>query len=419
MLGVGLLPEEQHDKPHIPATTGSDFRTDHILEGALSSPPTLCSMASVSEVSSGTPDLLTNLISVDGRSTEGNPELGTARAIEPLAVLLGNTPSSDLVFSGEGSIHPTSYCAESWLEPRHLEQHIPCPWGPENAYAEKLNRTGQFPWASKNTVTDPVVDHVYHNDSARSSEALNSHQLTITSDVLGSHMDCYVILLSYLAQLESSLALQSPRHPIPIDFTLRADSDLRKLKERIFTCQGHGTSDTMEAGAGNSVSCMASPRPVLLVLCLLAERVVHALEDLFRRATVLVHPVGETSQVSSYPNAKRTDRTLRSLLDYTSTCAFPEANRQLYIGSFEVYEEVKTRSLRRILRGRMYRLLDMIGDMKRVIGSRRKEILRSQAQGYVLGLNENSAGTNEAQGNSVDQLYLRVESLLGRVHLTG
>jgi hypothetical protein len=161
-----------------------------------------------------------------------------------------------------------------------------------------------------------------------------------------------------------------------------------------------------------------SSRPVLLILCIYVERIVHLLEELFRRATLLAQPFAEVP-LAPCPNARRMNRTLRSLLDYSSMCPFPEANWPLRVGGFEVGDEVKTRALRRILRGRMQRLLVMLRDMKLATGAEMKDLLQSHGQGNSGDGYGGSPMTNETAGKLVDALYLRVQSLLGRVHLTG
>ncbi|KAM7193452.1 hypothetical protein V8F33_007831 [Rhypophila sp. PSN 637] len=115
--------------------------------------------------------------------------------------------------------------------------------------------------------------------------------------------------------------------------------------------------------------------------------------------------------------------TMRSLLDYSSMCPFPEANRPLHIGRFGVGEEVKTRALRRILRRRIKGLLVMLEDMTTT------DVLTSVREGNNPNNNASTkqhiprtstvAGASEAGlGKSVRELYLRVESTLGRLDLT-
>ena len=86
----------------------------------------------------------------------------------------------------------------------------------------------------------------------------------------------------------------------------------------------------------------------------------------------------------------------------------------------EVNNEVKTRALRRILRGRIQSLLAMLQDMKRITGPRGDEDRRqSHSPRSMLGPDGSRDGAkHEASRESVVELYLRVEVLLGRVNLT-
>ncbi|KAK9415683.1 hypothetical protein SUNI508_10161 [Seiridium unicorne] len=334
-----------------------------------------------------------------------------------LDALPGDIPSSELVSSGEGSVDPTSYCAGNWLERFQPFQDIPITWPPEDAYAQNLDINN--PWTSTDTVTENIPDHDHYRDDGMTSDALHKHQFTTTFDTSDRKSDCYVILLSSLTQIESALASKPPDHPAPIDFTLRAESDLQTVKERIFACRTHSPSDTIVDGTFTVRPCLSSSRPVLLVLCLLAERVINLLEELFQRASIALQYFAGPPPEVLCPSTRHGKRLMRSLVDCTSTCAFPDANCPLQIGRFGVSDEVKSRALRRILKGRMLGLLAMLGDMKRVTGIEGDEVLPSHTQGNALSVDSSSGFASGAVGQSVGELYLRVESLLGRLDLTG
>ncbi|RYP74943.1 hypothetical protein DL771_002727 [Monosporascus sp. 5C6A] len=95
----------------------------------------------------------------------------------------------------------------------------------------------------------------------------------ITQNAPDTVVDCYVAILTRTTRLEQSM-VAAPHAP-PIDLVLEAERDLRALKQRLFACVGH---------AHNGRDCLASDRPVLLSLSLLAERVVTMLEQTFRLA---------------------------------------------------------------------------------------------------------------------------------------
>ncbi|KAK4214759.1 hypothetical protein QBC37DRAFT_420430 [Rhypophila decipiens] len=111
------------------------------------------------------------------------------------------------------------------------------------------------------------------------------------------------MLLGRLAQIEEFLADVPAGHPPPIDFILAAETDLQNLKDRIFTCQGHTTAATITFTNATSTSsfssCLSTSRPVFLILSLLAERVIHLFEELFRHANALIDASGDHTQFAS------------------------------------------------------------------------------------------------------------------------
>ncbi|KAK3329970.1 hypothetical protein B0H66DRAFT_42397 [Apodospora peruviana] len=443
-MGRGTFSDEGRFQP-LTHSTGAR-RSGLAQNNGLPSPPAPSNRTSVSEYLSDTPEHIVSsrrgAAAVAAASSPGESlslDHGSGMIESLAAVLPGDSTGSGVVApsgGGDGGVHqPAPYCPEDWLLNCHLYQDFPViTWPPENAYAEKLD-IGNNPWTSNNTGTGtgaataiaPADHDTYHGaeDARTTSEPHNRNQFTVTLDASNSSADCYVMLLGRLAQIEQFLASIPPGHPPPIDFTLGAESDLQKLKERIFTCQSHinapdATTRTAAAAAvaavpsSTSPPCLSSSRPVFLILCLLGERVVHLFEELFRRANVLAQPFTEPAPPPALvpcPDTRRLKRTMRSLLDYSSTCPFPEANKPLHLGRFGVSDEVKTRALRRILRGRMEGLLDMLDDMRRRSPG---NIPSSHARGI-----DRSSSTIEALGKSVGELYLRVESLLGRLDLTG
>ncbi|KAK9780240.1 hypothetical protein SCAR479_02877 [Seiridium cardinale] len=399
------------------ATGISEVESGPVPGVTLPQPPTPNGRISVYEDTRETHGNVGNQGIVDETSTRKGLSINESGTITCLDVLSGDVPNSELVSSGEGSVDPISYCADNWLERCLPFQDIPITWPPEDAYAQNLDINN--PWTSTDTVTETMPDHDHYRDDGITSDALHKHQLTTTFDISDPKSDCYVILLSSLTQIESALASKPADHPAPIDFALRAESDLQTVKERIFACRSHSPSDTIIDGTYTVRPCLSSSRPVLLVLCLLAERVISLLEELFQRANITLQYFAGPPPEVLCASTRHGKRLMRSLVDCTSTCAFPEANRPLQIGRFGVSDEVKSRALRRILKGRMLGLLAMLGDMKRVAGIEGDEVLPSHTQGNALSVDSSGGFASGALGQSVGELYLRVESLLGRLDLTG
>ncbi|KAI1846149.1 hypothetical protein JX266_007674 [Neoarthrinium moseri] len=401
LIHLGIEQQAQHSVHPSPLDTNDNLGgSEHMGEA----PRRL-----TSNMAANGPDLEVSSSSSPGASSD----IATGTSLPPLS---DNSLGLGLVSSGEGVYPPSCYIGNRDVGDCLFRQDTSMPWSSGNAYDGNLDSQLDV-WPCNNSASGGTAAQKHSYNDTASLATANRQELDITLDVCNPSRNCYVALLSRLTQLESYLASRPLENPAPIDDTLRATKDLLDLKERIYSCRGHAIP-----GGRKSPSCLLSSRPIILFLCLLTERIVYLFEDLFRRAPSLIQPFTEALQPPAYgPNWQRSMRAVRSLLDYSSTCPFPDANRPLQIGSMEVSNEVKTRALRRILRGRIERLLVMLEDMKRMSGPRGEEDggRQSHSPDRILGPDGGCGAANHAASRqTVAELYLRVEMLLGRLTLT-
>ncbi|KAI2620265.1 hypothetical protein GGS26DRAFT_308215 [Hypomontagnella submonticulosa] len=226
---------------------------------------------------------------------------------------------------------------------------------------------------------------------------------------LGPTADCYTAILTRTASLEQSL-LVAPRAP-PIDLMLEAERDLRALKQRLFSCAGHTHSGR---------ECLASDRPALLSLAMLAERVVTMLEETFRfaaaRATatsaMLQDPCGNPLPG---PMARRLERSFRGLLEMP--CVFPIQSGDLAIrvDDFMVDKTVKARAVKSILQLRIRKLRSTLEDM----GSMPQRSDRKDSLSGPLDWGGSEGVLDDAARLLVEDLIRRMEALQGGMALMG
>jgi hypothetical protein len=331
----------------------------------------------------------------------------------PLCPFASEPPQPPVTLFGSGQA-ATASCAEQWLANCPAYEESPVTWNTSNSNLEV-----NCPWNSSNAVTEVTSDHDYDKGNTRANGNGSCPRTLLSQDTTPPASDCYVTLLSQLTHVETEMASRGPERPPPIDFILKSVNTLRELKEQIFACRGHRTTDPLISASTQPVACLNSSRPILLILSLLSERVIQLLEDLFCRATALSGPFAQELQVQSSADSRRMKRTMRSLIDYTSTCPFPEANQPLHVGAFEVSEEVKTKALRWILRKRIQGLLAMMNDMRTAANDSKKiGIEAATTYGASSGRNKSIAGSIQGCENSMEDLHSRVETLLGRVDLT-
>ncbi|KAL7623516.1 hypothetical protein AAE478_007199 [Parahypoxylon ruwenzoriense] len=232
---------------------------------------------------------------------------------------------------------------------------------------------------------------------------------SIIQDAPGLIADCYTAILARTAKLERSL-VTAPRAP-PIDLVLEAERDLRLLKQRLFSCGGH---------SHNGRDCLASDRPVLLSLSLLAERVVTMLEETFRFAAATATATSAAIQDSSgnpLPTAmaRRLERSFRGLLDQPCVFPIPAGNLDIRIGNYVVDGPVKARSVKGILQMRIRKLLGALDGIRRT--PRRNT--RRDSLGGPLDWGGSSAVLDDAAGLLVQDLIRRMEALQGGMALMG
>ncbi|KAI1474439.1 hypothetical protein K445DRAFT_27742 [Daldinia sp. EC12] len=171
--------------------------------------------------------------------------------------------------------------------------------------------------------------------------------------------DCYTAILMRTAKLEQALNV-APR-PAPIDLALEAERDFRSLKQCLFSCTGH---------SNRGRSCLASDKPVLLSLSMLAERVVVMFEENFRFAASRSNPArGMIQDPCSTPlqgaMARRLERSFRSILDQPCIFPIPSASLYIRIGDFLVENAVKARCVVPILRLRIQKIQATLREMER------------------------------------------------------
>lgn len=401
------------DRALAPRLAREDAGSDIVNHPQLPSPDTTSTQSSVVDHPSDEPSHEFGHMALDAANINPAIPSGCPGLTAPLCPFASEPPRPPVTLFGSGQT-ATASCAEQWLAHCPTYQESPVTWNTSNT-----NLDVNCPWSSSNAVTEVTSDHDYDKGDSRANGDAGCPRGHLLQDSTLPASDCYVALLSQLTHVEIEMASRTPERPPPIDFILKTVNALRELKEQIFACRGHRTTDPLVSASAQSVACLNSSRPILLILSLLSERVIRLLEDLFRRATALSGSFTEELQVPSSADSRRMKRTMRSLIDYTSTCPFPEANQPLHVGAFEVSEEVKTKALRWILRKRIQGLLAIMNDM-RTAADGSNNIGRAGASTYGVGFGKNKsiAGSIPGSENSVEDLHSRVETLLGRVDLT-
>jgi hypothetical protein len=221
----------------------------------------------------------------------------------------------------------------------------------------------------------------------------------------------------------------------PIDLVLEAERDFCALRHRLFTCTGHGLPPACELNANflqNSTKgnrpCLASDRPVLLGLALLAERVVGMLEDMFRLAAIAANNTDKVNQelvwfgagtpAGPSPSGRRLQRSCRSLMAAPCVSPVVETDRRLRIGDFVVDGQAKSQAMRRLLRRRARR---MLGELRALEGTRKTRRRRETERDKLLDSTLDWGGSGALLGDSanllVDDLIRRVEALQGAMAL--
>lgn len=239
---------------------------------------------------------------------------------------------------------------------------------------------------------------------------LGTHHSSSSSDgdQLRSRADhCYLAILQRLTKLEATLdaGAQPPR----LDVILSAERDTRQLKDRIFSCQGHGRRELNMVGSQTAAnerspqSCKDAHCSSLLVLSVLADRVMSLFEDLFHRAAVSSHSMDQATRVTtaawlygsqpdfaSQADERQYERSSRSSFSRNIHCPVPEANCELTIGNYEVDDEIKSRVMKLILKKR-------VGALERMLRELRDYLMDIAGQGDSPGRERNVQGVVEEQ----------------------
>lgn len=260
-----------------------------------------------------------------------------------------------------------------------------------------------------------------------------------TNEILEPHpgATCYTAILTQTAKLEQTLAQTTS--PPGIDLVLEAERDFWALQHGLFTCTGHrapppspqqqqqehGNRDpnliSLQSTNYYDQPCLASKRPVLLSLALLADHIICMLEDVFRLAAQAAHTLDKTSLagaseggLSSLP-ARRLQRSCRSVWENPCVPTLMEVSRELYLGDFLVENPVKSKAMRRILSLRVDRMLQALQDMRagRYVGEQDAKEVPEAPLAWV----GSKSLISDAADTLVDDLIRRVESLQGAMIL--
>ncbi|KAI0438613.1 hypothetical protein F4803DRAFT_565143 [Xylaria telfairii] len=248
--------------------------------------------------------------------------------------------------------------------------------------------------------------------------------------------DCYAAILTQTANLEQTLTRTAS--PATVDVVLEAERDFHGLRHRLFACTGHRISHPPEDAGPQAWNasptvipnctrpCLATDRPVLLGLSLLAERVVGLLEDIFRVAAKSAQSMDQASDFvwstipgNSGPSARRLQRSLRNFA--SRPCVSPEMDsyRALRLGEFLVEGQAKSDAIGRVLKLRVKRMLSALevldsAKQKRQKGERN---MGGKPSGGPLDWGGSTMVFDTVTGTLLDDLMRRMESLQGAMVL--
>ncbi|KAI8627400.1 hypothetical protein F5Y19DRAFT_177815 [Xylariaceae sp. FL1651] len=250
----------------------------------------------------------------------------------------------------------------------------------------------------------------------------------------GSDTDCYTAVLARTTKLEQALS-QAPSPPT-IDLVLEAEQDFSNLRHRLFACTGHHrllpveTTSPLSMAAPPTISstdpCLATNRPVLLGLAILAERVTGLLEEMFRLAAQVSQSMDQANDFvwsetlgTTDPSSRRAHRSLRNVMDKPCVSVGMVSYRELRLDDFVVEGQAKTDTMGRILKlrvKRMLRALEVLDSAKqtRQRGEQRK---RGQPSGGPLDWGSSTTVCDTMAGTLLDDLMRRMESLQGAMIL--
>ncbi|KAI0409263.1 hypothetical protein F4802DRAFT_545999 [Xylaria palmicola] len=248
--------------------------------------------------------------------------------------------------------------------------------------------------------------------------------------------DCYAVILARTAKLEQTLTRTAS--PATIDVVLEAERDFNGLRHRLFACTGHRTPQSPEdtgpqawnapptAVPSCTPPCLATDRPVLLGLSLLAERVVGLLEDIFRSAAKSAQSMDQASDFvwstvpgNSGPSARRLQRSLRNVTSKPCVTPEMESYRTLRLGGFAVEGQAKFDAIGRILKLRVKRMLSALEVLDSARQKRQKGEwnMGGKPSGGPLDWGGSTMVLDTITGTLLDDLLRRMESLQGALVL--
>ncbi|KAI0141654.1 hypothetical protein GGR57DRAFT_403735 [Xylariaceae sp. FL1272] len=258
--------------------------------------------------------------------------------------------------------------------------------------------------------------------------------VVVASPHIGSDMlDCYAALLAQTAKLEHILS-KAPS-PSTIELVLEAERDFNSCRQRIFACDGHPKTlphdDTnpltpTPPHATYAKPCLATERPVLLSLTILAERVVSLLEDMFRQAAQVARTVDQANDfvwsgtsgisVTSTILARRMQRSLRNVMNKPCVSLEMDSYRALQLGDFTIQGQSKSDAMTRILKLRVKRTLTAV---ETLVADASVKPDRRIGQSLTGPLDWGGSGTAFRQMTStlLEDLMRRMESLQGAMVL--
>ncbi|KAJ2993540.1 hypothetical protein NUW58_g1812 [Xylaria curta] len=248
--------------------------------------------------------------------------------------------------------------------------------------------------------------------------------------------DCHAAILTQTAKLEQTLTRTAS--PATIDVVLEAERDFNGLRHRLFACTGHRISHPPEDASPQAWNapptaipnctrpCLATDRPVLLGLSLLAERVVGLLEDIFRFAAKSAQSMDQASDFvwstisgNSGPSARRLQRSLRNV--GSKPCVSPEMDsyRALRLGEFLVEGRAKSNAMGRVLKLRVKRMLNALEVLDSAKQKRQKGEwnMGGKPSGGPLDWGGSTVVLDTVTGTLLDDLMRRMESLQGAMVL--
>ncbi|KAI1177514.1 hypothetical protein F4777DRAFT_195520 [Nemania sp. FL0916] len=254
-----------------------------------------------------------------------------------------------------------------------------------------------------------------------------------TQDSRKSLPDCHAAVLAQAAKLEQ--ALSQAASPPTIDIVLGAEGDFSSLRHRLFTCNGHQSpvpeNTSPQAWAvphaiPSAKPCLATDRPVLLSLALLAERVIGMLEDMFHLAAKSAQTMDQASDFiwsgapgMSAPSARRLQRSLRNVAPTPCVSLEMDSYRALRLDDFSVEGQAKTNAMSRILKLRVDRMLKALEalDSAKQTKQRSEQMKAGRPSGSPLDWGGSTAVLDTMTGTLLDDLLRRMESLQGAMVL--